>query len=143
MARLCERTDGFHRGTDNAQHATVRVHLGQIALLNGAQCLGRSRVAGQYHQMTTAIEECFDGLQGVLIDHFKRVTAVRSTRIVAQINVIVVGHILAYLTQNGESAVTGVEHTDGARGLRQSGSDFGIKFFCHAFRVLWPLVFQE
>ena len=51
---------------------------------------------------------------------------IRGTRIVAQIQIIVLGQHPADLPEYGQPAVTGIEHTDGARLPRQRQLHFSV-----------------
>ena len=131
VARLRERPDGFHRGADNAQHAAVGVYLRQVALLNGAQCLGRGGVAGQYHEAAAALEEHLDCLKRVLVNHLERVRPVRRAGIVAEIQIVVLRQQLPYLPQYRQSAIARVEHAD--RTIRIACGHLEHLFFLQLF----------
>ena len=51
-------------------------------------------------------------LPGVLVNHLKRVGAIRRTRVIAQVQVIVLRQLLANLLQDGQSAISAIEYTN-------------------------------
>ena len=93
--------DDFGRGPDDAQHAAVYIPAGQVVLLYGAQRLGRGSVASQHHQVAAAAEEVLHGLARELVDHAKRAWPIGGTGIVAQIQIVVLGQLLAYGVEDG------------------------------------------
>ena len=113
MTALGEAADDFGGGADDAQYTALRVDLGQIYLLDGAQCLGRGGVAAEDHEMAAHLEEAQHGLARELIDHVEGTWSIGCTGIVAQIKIIVFGKQLADAMQDGESAVAAVEDADG------------------------------
>ena len=78
-----ELADDLDGGPDYAQYAPRRIPLGQIVLLYGAQSLGRGRVAAQYDQLASHLEEFEYSLAGKLVHDIKRAGAIGSPRIVA------------------------------------------------------------
>ena len=115
MLRVAEAVHQLDGRTDDAQDAPRGVPPREVALLDRAQRLGRSRVASQDDQLASLAEEAHDGLAREAIDHLKRTPAIRSPGIVSQIDVIIFGHLLLDFVEDCQSAVTGVENTDGAR----------------------------
>ena len=105
MAVAGETAYNLGCGTYDAQHTAIGINRGQVALLNGAQRLGRGRVAGQDDQRTPHLEEATHGLQREFIDYLERACAVWRTGIVAQIQIVVFGHQLLYLAKHGQSAI--------------------------------------
>ena len=77
----------------------------QVVLLNAAQRLRRSSVTTQDDQWTTHREKLPNSLPGVLVDHIERASSVGSTRIVAQVQIVVLGHQLANAFKDGQSAI--------------------------------------
>ena len=122
VAGAGERADGFHRGADDTQYAPGGVQVGQVVLLDGAQGFGRGRVAGQDDQVAAPGEEVGDALQRVAVYHVERACAVGRAGVVAQVDVVVLRQGGAYLLQDGEASVAGVEHADGAGGGGVGGS---------------------
>lgn len=116
VARLGERTDGFDRGTYHAEHALCGVEAFKVAFLYGAESLCRGRVAGQYDERTALGEEVLYGLERILVDDVVGVGTVGGTCVVAEVEIVVLWQELAYLAENGESAVAGVENADGSHG---------------------------
>ena len=108
-----QAADDFCRGADDAQHTALRVDLGQIHLLDGAQCLGGGGVTAEDYEMAAHLEEAQHGLARELIDHVEGTWSIGCTGVVAQIKIIVFGKQLADAMQNGESAVAAVEDADG------------------------------
>lgn len=82
-------------------------------LLDGAQGFGRSGVAGEDDEGASAIEEVTDGLKGELIDDLEGAGTIGGTSIIAQVEVVVLGHELAYLPEDGQTAITAVKDTNG------------------------------
>ena len=108
--------DTFRSRTDDAQHTTrLPLHLRKVVLLNGFQSFGRSRIASQYHQMATQVEEFLHGFTRKLIHDLERTCPVGCAGIISQIKIIILRHQLTNLMQDGQSAVTGVEHSDRPR----------------------------
>ena len=64
--------------------------------------------------MATHLEEALHGLARKLIDHVERTRSVRGSGIVTQIEIVVLGKLLANAVKNGKSAVAAVEDADGA-----------------------------
>ena len=116
MAAAREATDILCRGTDDAEHASLRIERRQIALLYGAQSLGRSGVTTENHKMASHGEKLQHGLTGELIDHLERARTVRRAGVVAKIHVVVGRQQLADTMKYGEPSVSGIEHSDGTRG---------------------------
>jgi hypothetical protein len=85
-------------------------------LLDGAESFGRGCVAGEDDEGTPTVEEVTDSLEGKLIDNLEGPRAVGRTSIIAQVEVVVLGHELADFPQNGEAAITAVEDTNGSDG---------------------------
>jgi hypothetical protein len=69
--------------------------MGQIVLLNGAQCLGRSCVTTQDNEMAAHLEQTDYCLTSKLIDHIERTASIGGTGIIAQVEIIVLGQQLA------------------------------------------------
>lgn len=114
MACLCAFADHFNGWSDNAEDAACGVaHAGEVALLDAAQCLGGSGVAGEDDQRASGIEEMAHSLQGELIDALEGTGTVGGTCVVAQVEVVVLGHELADFLQNGEAAITAVKDSNG------------------------------
>lgn len=63
--------------------------------------------------MASQGEQPFYGLSCEFVDKLERTVAVWGACIVAQIDVVQLGHERAYLAQHGEPSVAGIEHTDG------------------------------
>lgn len=122
VVRLRQARHGFDRGADHAQYAAVRIACRQIILLQGAERFGRSRVAGQYDQWAAALKERFDRLKRVLVDHLKRVRTIRSARVIAQIQIIILGQQTLKLSQDGHPPVAGVEDAYRSRGRNGLGA---------------------
>lgn len=77
------------------------VEFGQIFLLNGAQSFGRSGVATQDDELATHLKKLDDGLPRELINHLERAGAIGSTRVVAQIDVVVLRQELPNAVEDG------------------------------------------
>ena len=88
-------------------------------LLDGSQCLGRCGIAPQDDEMTPHFEKFDYRLPREFVHHIERTRSIRRTRVVAQIHIIVFGQQLTDAMKDGQSAITGVEHPDGAWRLRQ------------------------
>ena len=116
MARVCEPPDDLSGGPDDAQDAPRGVVPGgQIALLDGAEGLGRGGVAGQDDEGAAFGEEVHDGFAGEAVDGVVGACAVGGAGVVAEVDVVVVGLGFADLVEDGESAEAGVEDADGGR----------------------------
>ena len=85
MAGAGQFADAFGGGANDAQHAPLRVNLRQVDLLDGAQCLGRCRVARQDDEVTTHVEEPLHCLQGKFVHDLEGARAVGRTRVVSEI----------------------------------------------------------
>ena len=83
-------------------------------MLDGAQCLGRGSVAAKHDQMAAQLEQADDRLACELIDHIERARAVGSTRVVAQIDIVVLGHEVVDALEDGQAPIARVEDADGA-----------------------------
>ena len=127
---MSKLADNLGRGTDNPQHSTrgQRFALGwrkkewEVTLLNGTQCLGRSSVAGEDDKRTTEVKQTLHGLEREFINALEAAGTIRGTGIIAQVEIIVLRQKTAYLTQNGETAVTAVKDADWGQG----GSEFRV-----------------
>ena len=69
VARLRQAADHLRRRPDHAQHASLRVDLRQVYLLDGAQRLRRSRVTAEYHEVAAHLKELHHRLARKLIHH--------------------------------------------------------------------------
>ena len=107
-----KRVDTFYRRTYHAQHTASRSQMRQVVLLNGAQRLCRSGVTSQDNERTSQLEKLAYGLKRKIINHFERTGAIRRTGIIAQINIVVLRQQLAYLSQYGQSSVSGIEYAN-------------------------------
>ena len=103
----------LHRGTHDAQDAAVGGEGGEILLLDGAQGLGRGRVAGQDDQVTTLFEQVLHGLQGKLIDQFAGTRAIRSPCVIAHKQVVILRQYTPDVAKDCQSAETRVKYPDG------------------------------
>ena len=112
VLRVAEAVHQLDGRTNHAQDAPRGVPPREVALLDRAQRLGRSRVASQDYQRAPLVEEVQHRLFGELVDNLKRPCTVGGTGIVAQIEVVVLRQPLAHLFENGEAAVSRVEDTD-------------------------------
>ena len=112
VARLRDAAYALGRGADYAEHAARGVEARQVILLDGAQSLGRRRVAGQDDEAAAHGEELYDGFARELVHHVERARPVRRTGVVAEVQVVVLRQHAAHLVQDGKSAVAGVEHSD-------------------------------
>lgn len=83
--------DDFSGWDDDSQHSTVGCMLREIVLLNGTQCLGGSGVATEDDERTSHLEKFLHGLEGEFIDYIEGTCSVWGTRIVAQVDVVVLG----------------------------------------------------
>ena len=63
--------------------------------------------------MATLVEQVLHGLKGELIDQFARPCAVGCARIVAHKQVIILWQYPPDVSQDGQSAKTGIKYTDG------------------------------
>lgn len=88
-------------------------------LLDGSQCLGRRGVAPQDDEMAPHLEKFDYRLPREFVHHIERTRSIRRTGIVAQVHIIVFGQQLTDAMKNGQSAITRVEHPDGAWRLGQ------------------------
>ena len=113
MARQCYVAYAFCSGTYDAQHTTLRVDARQIVLLNAAQRLCRGCVATKNDELATHVEQFAYCLQRELVDDLETACSIGSTRIVAQVQIVVLGKHRLYLTQNGQTSVAGVENAYG------------------------------
>jgi hypothetical protein len=57
------------------------------------------------------LDEVTNGLQGVFVYHIKRVRTVRRTRIIAQVEIIILGERLANGAKYRQTAVTTIKNT--------------------------------
>lgn len=132
VARFRYLTDFFDGRADDAEHATSGVGADrEVVLLNAAQGFGRGGVASENHERAAALKEGFYGLKGEGVDHIEAAIAIGCARIVAQIEVVIPGQAGAQIFENGEPAVAGVEHANGAEagscGGGGNGADIGHK----------------
>ena len=68
--------------------------------------------AGKDDEIATLLVQVIDRLKGVFINDIKRACSVWRTRIVAQVEIVVLGEMLANVIQDCQSAVTAVENTN-------------------------------
>ena len=85
---------------------------GQNLLLDGPQGLGRSGIAGDDHQLAIACEELFDAFPGETEDGLEGSASVRRARVVAQVDLVVLGQTGADAFEKGQTAEAGIENTD-------------------------------
>ena len=111
VAGLADVAYDLSRRAYHSQHSAVGRILRQILLLNGAQGLCRGGVATQNDERATEFEEFLHRLKREFIDDVKRANAIRGTRIIAQIDIVVLGHTLAYAVKDGQSAISGIENS--------------------------------
>lgn len=112
VLRAAEAVHQLDGRTDDAQDAPRGVPPREVALLDRAQRLGRSRVASQNDQLASLAEEAHDGLAREAIDHLKRTPAIRSPGIVSQIDIIIRRHPFENLVEHRQSAITRIEHAN-------------------------------
>ena len=112
MATLTHADNLFDRRAYDAKHATRWVDRREVVLLNSAQRFGRGRVASQYDQLTALRKKITHGLERKLIDHIEGARTVGGSRIVAEIEVVIVGEHSSYLLEYRQSAIAGVKHSD-------------------------------
>ena len=112
VARARQVAHGFDGGANHPQHAAIGCHVRQILLLDGAQGLGRGRVAGQDDEFAAAGEEFRHGLQGVAIHYVEGARTVGCAGVVAEVKIIVVGQASANLSQDRQAAVARIKNTD-------------------------------
>ena len=91
----------------------------QVVLLNAAQRLCRCSVTTQDNQRTAHREKFPNSLPSVLVDHIERASSIGSTRIIAQVQIVVLGHQLADAFKDGQSAITRIEYSNGAQGVKE------------------------
>ena len=82
------------------------------ALLDRAECLGTGSIACKDDEIAALLVQEIDCLEGVFVNDIKRACSVGCTRIVAQIEVIVLGKMLANFVENGQSAVAAIKNTN-------------------------------
>ena len=73
--------------------------------------------------MATNLIQFDDGLACELIDHVEGPRTIGCTCIVAQIDIVVLGQLLADALKNGQSAIAGIEDSDRSGSLWESLSD--------------------
>ena len=91
----------FGGRTDDSEHSAVGSILGQVLLLNGTQGFGRSRVAAENDEGTAHLKEFLDGLECEIIYYVKRARTIGGTRIIAEIDVVVLWHALTDAVKDG------------------------------------------
>ena len=64
--------------------------------------------------MAAALEKRFNGFQRIAVNHVEGAATVGGAGVVAKIEVVVLRQKLLNLPENGQSAISGVEHADGA-----------------------------
>ena len=119
MAVACELSDDFCRRPDDAEHTPLGIPLWQIMLLDRAQRFCRCGVTAKDHQLTAHLEELLYGLTREFIDDIKRARAIRSSCVVAKIDIIVLRQQLSDAMQYGQSAIAGIKNAYGARCWRE------------------------
>ena len=127
VSAVGDGVDTLCRGTNDAQYAAIGIEMEQVALLNGSQSFCRCGVATQDNEMATLFEELEHGLPGELINHFEGTRTIGCTGVIAQIEIVVLGELLAYFVQDGESAIARIEDADGPRRIWKHGH--GLFFF--------------
>ena len=110
VAAACDVSDTLCRGAYDAKNTIGGSKLGKILLLDSAEGLGRSSIAGQYDQGATLVEKVSDSLKGKFVDHLETVCPIRGTGIVAQIKEIIFGHEMADCPQDGQSAISAIKN---------------------------------
>lgn len=114
MPRLGVIAESLDRGADDTQHTAMPqwVNSWQVNLLDGAQSLGRCGITSQDDKIGAHGEELIDRLERKTIYHIERAGAVRSARIVAEVDIIVVREHLAHRAENGQSAIAGIKKSN-------------------------------
>ena len=128
MPRFRKIPDFFGGRADNAQNTTVRELDRKHLLLDATKRLCRSGIAGENHQRATAAEQFAHRLERVAVNRLETAGTVRRTRIVPQIQVIVLRERVAELLQNGQSAKAGIKdayHTHLPSCCGHTGADHG------------------
>ena len=64
--------------------------------------------------MAAALEKRFNGFQRIAVNHVEGAAAVGGAGVVAKVKIVVLRQKLLNLPENGQSAISGVEHADGA-----------------------------
>ena len=116
MARHGDVADMLHRRAYDAEHTAMALGLAgsvvceivgyEVVLLYGAESLGRGGVASEDDELASEIEEFQHGLPCEFVDDIKRARAVWGTRVVAEIEVVVLWQTLLEFLQDGKSSVT-------------------------------------
>ena len=112
VARLRDAADTFRRGTYHAEHTAVGVYLRQVILLYRPQGFGGGGVAGEDDEMASHAEQFLHCLTSELIYDVERPWTIRSTGVVAEIEIVVLRQQLTHLMKDGQSAIAGIEHSD-------------------------------
>lgn len=128
-----ELSDDLCSGTDDSEDTTMGIECGEVALLDGAQCLGRGGIAAENDKMAAHLKELQYSLARELINHLEGARAVGSTRVVAQIEIVILGQQLSDAVQDRQSAVSAVEDTDRSGRLRK-----GVVHNLIAWLAEWP-----
>ena len=112
MPRFREVPDFFGGRADNAQNAAVREFDRKYLLLDAAERLCRSCIAGKNHQRAATAEKFSHGLERVAVNRLETAGAVRRTGVIPQIQIIVLRERVAELLQNGKSAKARIKDAD-------------------------------
>src|SRR5690606_19051512 len=100
--------DTFRRWTDNTQH----LFSGRkIILLYRAQGLCRCCITCQDNQVASQIKKFEYTFFCELINSFKGTCSIRDTRIIAQINIIVLWQCLMYFPEYRQTAISRIKYT--------------------------------
>ena len=110
MFGACALRNNLNRRADNTQHAQL---VGvDVVLLNRAKRLGTGSIAGKDDEIATLLVQVINRLKGVFINDIKRACSIGRTRIVTQVEILILGEMLANVIQDSQSAVTAVENTN-------------------------------
>ena len=99
-------------------------------LLDGSQRLGRCGIASLDDEMAPHFAKLDYGVPGKFVHPIERTRSIRRAGVVTQIHIIVFGQQLTDAMKNGQSAITGVEHPDGAWRLRQLSHRVSVVITC-------------
>ena len=113
MAGIGEFAYTLDGRTDHAKDAARWVgRVGEDALLDVAQGLGRGGVAGEDDEGTTHVEKLIDGLLGEGKDLVEGAVAVRGALVVTQENIVVLWQELMDLTEDRKASEAAVKDAD-------------------------------
>lgn len=118
--------DGFHSRSDDSQDSLsvgffVLPDLQEIPLLDGSKGLSGSGITSEDNEFASFVKKMADTLPCVFIDDLKRSRTIGCSRIIPEVDIIILRQLLTDLFQDSQSAISTIKNS----------------YFSHRFRKIW------